>query len=175
MMDDVKDRAGRGNDQMLQPDASLAHPAILGHIRANPGVTIREVAAHLGWSHSSTTNRLNKLARHGMILQVHVGRKRRHYVPEGNPTEIQLRGFLRDKRQARLHAYLRQNTLEGKSMNSIAKALGLPFGFVKRALEELSRIGVIHLERRGHRFVVEMRPETTPGTEGDPQQRNGDA
>ncbi len=134
----------------------------------NPGVTIQETAVHMRSSHSTATYHLLALTRLGLVEAVRAGRQLRHFpLPRGYSRELYLKVLNRDPKRAALVHFLRDAPVAGMTINHIAGKTGLPFGFVKRTLEQLERMHFVHLRRRHYRYRVEVTRELLAGRADD--------
>jgi hypothetical protein len=97
------------------------------------------------------------LAKLGLVVQVRDGRELRHFAGAGMPEQGDyLAAFLRDPAKV---AVLRLLSYDSHlSIHQMAKAIGLPFGSIKRILNQLHALDLIVMERRRFRYSVRMNP-----------------
>lgn len=121
----------------------------------NPGSTIQETAVHLQTGHSTASYHLTALTRLGLVEAVRAGRQLRHFPrPRGFSPASFVEVLLRDTKRSALVHFLATQPVAYLSLNGIAKQTHLPFGFVKRTLEQMEAAGLVALERRHYRYHV---------------------
>jgi predicted transcriptional regulator len=129
---------------------------VLAQVTSHPGITIRQVAIALGYSHATCSYHLQSLVRNGKASRVNDGREVR-FFPAGQYSVLShLRVLVADppkKAVARFVAEHREE-LPGMTLNEVAKRVGLRFGALKRTMLQFERIGFVYIGRRGTRYLV---------------------
>ncbi|MHB8634612.1 MAG: hypothetical protein ACYDBQ_11745 [Thermoplasmatota archaeon] len=124
-----------------------------------PGATIQDAATGLGSSHAAATYHLMALGRLGLVEIVRTGRQRRHFpTPGGWSRAAYVAVLLRDPKRAAVVRTL-ELARQAMTINQVAKGARLPFGLVKRALEQLEALGLVRLERHHYQYRVEATRE----------------
>lgn len=145
----------------VDPRDVLSDPQrlVLDFVSANPGCTIRMVAGHLRSSHSTATYHLLSLVRLGLVSQRRDGRELKHFHgATASPAEY-LAALARDPAKAKLLDFLATHAIERMSINRIAEAAGVQFGFAKRTLQQLADTGLLIVERRNYRYTIRVGDE----------------
>lgn len=125
-----------------------------------PGATIQDVARDLSLGHTTATYHLTCLTERGFVRQERDGRALRHFlVGHQNSTHAYVDALLRDERKRSILTFLASGDADGHTVNRIAKALRLPYGFVRRTLDQLKDRDYVDIVRhRGWHQVRTRRP-----------------
>lgn len=129
---------------------------VLAQVQANPGITIRQVALALGFSHATCSYHLQSLLRNGLATRVNDGRDVRFFPAGQYSVASHLRVLVSDPSKLAVARFLVDSAdrLPTLTINETARRLGLPFGFLKRTLLQFERAGFVYMSRRGARYVV---------------------
>lgn len=144
--------------EVLRVDAPTESTSsrVLAQVQANPGITIRQVALALGFSHATCSYHLQSLLRHGLATRVNDGRDVRFFPAGQYSVASHLRVLVSDPSKLAVARFLVDSAerLPTLTINETARRLGLPFGFLKRTLLQFERAGFVYMSRRGARYVV---------------------
>ena len=141
-------------------ELSPAQQRILQVVLDFPGCTIQDVAAQCSCSHPTSAYHLVALARRGLVRCTRDGRSRRHYAVGAGPAagESQyLAALERDGRRKLILDFLRTEPLSNVSINQIRSRLGLPYGLIKRTLQQLERQGLVALHPGRYTYGIELK------------------
>lgn len=132
---------------------------VLQLVATHPGLTIMEASRLLGCTHATATYYLNLLLQRGHIECQRDGREVRHFTVGGEQDGSRyMQALCRDPRRNALIHHLAGLTTVA-TFNEVARALGVPFGFAKRTLEQLEGQGLAHVERRRIWHLVRPTPQ----------------
>lgn len=141
------------------PALTPAQEKVQALIALQPGLTIRQVAVRLGVSHATTTYHLGVMVRKGLLLRQRDGREVRHFLNSGSGSTDQfVEALYRDARKRKVIEFLAAREV-ALSINKMALHLGLPFGYLKRTLQQLEAQGLVALPSVCMRYYVEVRPQ----------------
>ena len=152
--------APRASPPVVAPPAlTPAQEKVQALIALQPGLTIRQVAVRLGVSHATTTYHLGVMVRKGLLLRQRDGREVRHFLNSGSGSTDQfVEALYRDARKRKVIEFLAAREV-ALSINKMALHLGLPFGYLKRTLQQLETQGLVALPSVCMRYYVEVRPQ----------------
>ncbi|HUR25981.1 MAG TPA: winged helix-turn-helix transcriptional regulator [Candidatus Thermoplasmatota archaeon] len=139
-------------DRVSEPTSAR----VLAQVTANPGITIRQVAVALGFSHATCSYHLQALVRNGLASRVSDGRDVR-FFPAGQYSVLShLRVLVADPVKKTLARFVveHREDLPGMTLNEVAGQVGVRFGFLKRTMLQFERIGFVYIGRRGSRYLV---------------------
>jgi DNA-binding MarR family transcriptional regulator len=146
---------------LAAPSLSTLTPAqarTYGLVLAQPGLTIMEAAKLLGCTHATATYHLNLLLQRGFIACQRDGREVRHFTTAGDRNGSQyLQALCRDPRRDAVARHV-AGLLAPASVNEVARALGITFGFAKRTLAQFEADGLVRIERRRIWYLVSPTP-----------------
>lgn len=138
----------------LTPAQARAYHLVCAH----PGLTIMEASKLLGCTHATATYHLNMLLNRGFIQCQRDGRQVRHFTSSGERDGSQyLHALCRDPRRDALARHVAALTVP-VSVNEVARALGVTFGFAKRTLAQFETDGLVQIERRRIWYLVSPTP-----------------
>lgn len=135
------------------PVLTGAQERILAYTRASPGLTIRDMAKAIGVSHATMTHHLGLLVRKGMLARDRDGREVRHYPVGTERRKLTIEALCRDPRKRMVYEFLASEP-DAMSINRMAQKLQLPFGYLKRTLEQFEKQGLVTLHRARFRYMV---------------------
>lgn len=135
------------------PVLTNAQERILAYARASPGLTIRDMAKGLGVSHATMTHHLGLLVRKGMLARDRDGREVRHYPVGTERRKLTIEALCRDPRKRLVYEFL-AGAPDAMSINRMAQKLQMPFGYLKRTLEQFEKQGLVTLYRARFRYLV---------------------
>lgn len=137
---------------------SAMQKRFLACVRDHPGTTIQAAATRVGVGHSTATFHLWALRKLGLVVQQREGRELRHF-PEAPSRTSYLASLAADPRKRQVLAALATQAVERMTINQLARAVDLPFPFVKRLLGNLQALGLVHLDRHNFRYTIRLDPE----------------
>ncbi len=117
-------------------------------LRRLPGATIQDVARELGLGHTTATYHLNCLTERGSVHRERDGRAMRHFLTQGaSARTTYVDALMRDDRKRRIINHLASGRADGCTVNKLAKSVKLPYGFVRRTLNQLVERGYVDVVR----------------------------
>jgi predicted transcriptional regulator len=127
------------------------------HVQGNPGITITDLAKHVGLSHSTASYHLRILERAGEVQGKRDGRTVRYYA-NGQYDDLRTRLQPLLKRE-RVVAILRL-VQERPDMNpfNIARELDVSVPTVMWHLAKLRDYGALHMEKRNGHYDIILNP-----------------
>lgn len=127
-------------------------------VSSQPGLTIMEAAKLLGCTHATATYHLNALLHRGLVECQRDGREVRHFTTAGGRNGGQyLQALCRDPRRDAVARHVAGLAVPA-SVNEVARALGVTFGFAKRTLAQFEADGLVRIERRRIWYLVSPTP-----------------
>lgn len=127
-------------------------------VSAQPGLTIMEASKLLGCTHATATYHLNALLNRGLLECQRDGREVRHFTTAGERNGSQyLQALCRDPRRSALARHVAALAAPA-SVNEVARALDVTFGFAKRTLAQFETDGLVRIERRRIWYLVTPTP-----------------
>jgi predicted transcriptional regulator len=139
-------------------DTESRRSAILRYVQGCPGATIQRVATAFCFTHTTATYHLRALAAGGHLEAKRTGRSVRHYAKDSGDRADLLAPLLRDEKRARILRHFASTNPGGRSINQVAKDIGLTFGIMKSTLVELDALGLVNLEQVHGRFRIYPAP-----------------
>ncbi len=139
-------------DKIQEPTSAR----VLAQVTANPGITIRQVAVALGYSHATCSYHLQSMVRNGKASRVNDGREVR-FFPAGQYSVLShLRVLVAHPPKMTVARFVAEHRDEiaGMTLNEMARRVGLRFGSLKRTMLQFERIGFVYIGRRGTRYLV---------------------
>jgi len=137
-----------------------AQAKVLAIVAADPGCSIRSVAARLRVSHATASYHLFALAKLGLLVQARDGREVRHFPGNAAAHPMSyLQALARDPRKAKVIRLLAHGPVHRMTIHEMTQAAGLTFAFLKRTLLQLQGADVVTLERRRYRYTIRLNPE----------------
>lgn len=127
-------------------------------VTSQPGLTIMEAARLLGCTHATATYHLNLLLQRGFIQCQRDGREVRHFTTGDHTGSLYLQALCRDPRRGAVARHV-AGLLAPASVNEVARALQVTFGFAKRTLAQFEADGLVHIERRRIWYLVSPTPK----------------
>ncbi len=137
---------------VLTPSQERALTAIL----AAPGCRIRDLAVATGVAHATATFQVQSLGRLGLLSEIRDGRDRRLFPAATDNAETYVQALLRDPKKRLVIEYIATAPARFMTLNQMARAIHVNFGFLKRTVEQLEATGFAHLTRRRHRYHVKV-------------------
>jgi len=126
---------------------------ILNAIRAEPGITFRELARKLGLGLGDLQYHLRKLEDEGEIFSRRVG-KRRYIFPQGLEEDAQkLLIAISTETRRKILLRLMEGPLDQKTLS---RAVGVSQPTVSYHMGELVKLGIVEAERRGRNVVYRL-------------------
>ncbi len=144
---------------MAPQELTAAQQTVYAVLERLPGATIQDVAQALSLGHTTATYHLNCLTERGIVHPERDGRAVRHFLAARHEDAAAYVGaLLRDERKARVLSHLASGNADGCTVNRLAKHVHLPYGFVRRTLDQLLDRGYVDVVRHRGWHQVRARP-----------------
>lgn len=131
---------------------------VLRLVEAKPGLAIAEAARLLGCSHATANYHLGRLVERGNLKSIRDGRELLHFSVADAPNPVSwLEAACWDRRRFDFVLLLAAAN-PSATLSNMAHELGTTFGFLRRVLLEFEAQGLVKVERRSVRYVIEPQP-----------------